>query len=67
MRISITTKTVIPNTTQGYRMADEIEERLKTQGCFVERKETTHAITIVETAIISVKDEEIKNDNTIKP
>ncbi len=54
--------TVIPQTSEGQKVADEYESRLRSQGCFDGRKEDTVRITITALYSFSVKDGEADDE-----
>ena len=57
MLISQYVKTIYPQNIQGLKMADEMEKKLRDQGCFRSRKEDTQGIIIDAEYFYSVKDE----------
>ena len=62
MIITEYSKTIYPQTIQGRKMADEIELKLKSQGCFISREEDTVGIVLRSRYIFVVEDEENLGD-----
>lgn len=58
MRIFVDTIKYFPDTKQGRRMAQELEDKLKAQGSFKARKEQRGYVVIFEACWVTVKDEE---------
>ena len=48
----------IPQTPYGRRFADEFEKKLRDQGCFRERKESTNSIQITSEYFFHIKEED---------
>lgn len=56
MNIIRTETTMIPNTFEGKKLADELEQKLKEQCAFSGRKEDTRYIIVDATYHFSIKD-----------
>ena len=59
MQITRYEQTVIPQTTEGRKFADEYEKRLRDQLAFDGRSEGTQAITISAVYYFDIKDDSI--------
>ena len=51
-------KTIYPRVPQGIEMANEMERKLREQGCFLKRREDTQAIVIEAEYHFSIIDEQ---------
>ena len=58
MRIYQYEKTAYPNTIKGRLIADEMEQKLRNQGCFLKRSEDTQVIVIESEYHFSIKEDE---------
>ena len=56
-------KTIYPRISQGIEMANEMERKLREQGCFLKRREDTQSIVIEAEYHFSIIDEQ-QGENT---
>lgn len=59
MKLTRLEKTIIPQTLEGQKFANEYEQRLKGQFAFMSRKEDTQAITIEARYVFDLRTEEV--------
>ena len=58
MRMQEISTRIIPTTPYGFKFAEEFEKKLRSQNCFVERKDSTNSIQITAEYFWDIKEDE---------